>query len=144
MAPVVWKPGTPVRTNQDFHDSRRGVSEEFGVDRLRAMRCLFDNCNESFNQRFSVAELVKLFDAYRGSEWDIPPDQWTVRQIVEALRDGRAPTWSDDSTPAYDDSDIDIDVRARAEEVLETSADEDTCVLAHWVLERMGVAHKGP
>ena len=73
-----------------------------GIDQLRTAVRLFDNCNESFNQQFTVQELLTLWRAYRDCGWYIPPNVWTPRQVREALG-GKAPKWQPrDERPAYD------------------------------------------
>lgn len=73
-----------------------------GIEDLRRLVMNFNYCRESFLERFTIAELVKLHHAHQGCAWDFFPDQWTERQVREALR-GRIPTW-DPATekPTYD------------------------------------------
>ena len=59
-----------------------------GIEALRQAVNLFSNCTESFNEQFTAAELMKLYEAYTRSEWDIPPDQWTPEEIEDALTGG--------------------------------------------------------
>jgi hypothetical protein len=75
-----------------------------GIDQLRSAVRLFDNCNESFNQRFTGEELLTLWRMYRECGWDIPPDDWAPRQIEEALEHNAPPRWDDSERPLYDDS----------------------------------------
>ena len=56
-----------------------------GIEALRQAVNLFSNCTESFNERWTPAELLALFEAYARSDWDIPPDQWTEEEIADAL-----------------------------------------------------------
>jgi len=56
---------------------------------------LFDRCREGFNQRFTILQLLMLAKACKASEWDFWPDQWDERQIEEAIRYGRVPTWGE-------------------------------------------------
>lgn len=74
--------------------------EETGMQKLRAVVSYFDRCRESFNDRFTPAQLVKLHDAAMASEWDIYADQWSERQLREALR-GIAPAWTDEGEPLH-------------------------------------------
>lgn len=69
------------------------------IDGLRSMVNLFNNCNETFNQRFTIEDLVKLYKAYKASEWDIPPDQWTEFQVRAALKYGTPPEWDENENP---------------------------------------------
>jgi hypothetical protein len=61
-----------------------------GIEKLRRMVQLFDGCNEDFNYSYTVEELVRLYDAYLSSGWEIYPDEWTRAQVHEALM-GEAP-----------------------------------------------------
>lgn len=74
--------------------------ERFGIDELRGAVALFGNCNESFNQLHTAEDLVKLWRAYKASEWDFAPDVWTKRQVEEALA-GKAPEWDAGEDPLY-------------------------------------------
>lgn len=67
---------------------------------LRRLVQRFGCCREDFNDRFTVAELLLLDSAWSRSGWDIYPDQWTKRQVTEALR-GIAPTWDDNERPTH-------------------------------------------
>lgn len=40
---------------------------------------------ESFNDLFTIAQLVNLWRALHLCEWDISPDEWSPRQVNEAL-----------------------------------------------------------
>lgn len=77
----------------------REFIEKSGIDHLRLMVKNFDYCNEGFNEQFTVEELFKIHRAWQLSGWDMFPDQWTERQIQEAL-DGHVPEW-DDERPVY-------------------------------------------
>ena len=59
-----------------------------GIEQLRKAVGLFNNTNESFNDRFSAHELISIAQAYTRSEWDITPDQWTSKEVEDAI-DGR-------------------------------------------------------
>jgi hypothetical protein len=63
-----------------------------GIEELRRMLRVFNDCVEDFNMRYSFDELVKLYRAFRACGWEITPDEWTDRQVKEALR-GKVPTW---------------------------------------------------
>lgn len=69
-------------------------AESDGIDKLRHMRNLFDNCSETFNQQWSVPQLEKIYDAYHACGYDITPDEWTMDQVLAALR-GTVPTFGD-------------------------------------------------
>ena len=62
------------------------------IENLRDMVRAFDTLNESFNDRFTLPELVRIWDAWQQCGWDIYPDGWTDKQVREAIR-GIAPDW---------------------------------------------------
>jgi len=74
--------------------------DEVAIDELRHMVSNFNACNESFNQRFTLEQLVTLHRVWMACGWDIYPDTWTDRQIREALR-GIPPQWDDNEEPVY-------------------------------------------
>jgi len=69
------------------------IKKMSGVDQLRAAVRLFNNCNETFNQKFTPEELMKLWRGYKLCEWDITPDDWTHGQVRRWLMDGDLPTF---------------------------------------------------
>lgn len=73
-----------------------------GIENLRAMVALFNWCRESFLDQFSVEQLCALYRAYLASGWTILPDQWTPRQVADALR-GVVPQWDDNEQPVYNE-----------------------------------------
>ncbi len=70
-----------------------------GIEHLRAAVRMFDCNNESFNSEFTLAELLKIYAAYKLSGWDITPDEWADQQVSEALL-GIIPQWNSDG-PIY-------------------------------------------
>lgn len=74
--------------------------KECGIELLRKVVNFFNHCNETFNYRWTPEELVKLAQACWKSEWDIFPDEWTERQLYEALN-GRAPQWEIQGRPHH-------------------------------------------
>ena len=70
------------------------------IDQARRMVALFDTCRESFNTQYTLLQLSAICDAASRSSWDFFPDEWTSRQIREALR-GIAPDWKEDAKGAY-------------------------------------------
>lgn len=68
-----------------------------GPDELRRIVRNMDACTEDFNCRFSAEQLLLLGRALLASEWDIYPDEWTERQIREALG-GKPPKWREPKT----------------------------------------------
>jgi hypothetical protein len=72
-----------------------------GIETLRHAVKVLDTCNETFNQKYTAVELLKLVRIAGLSKWDIYPDHWSTRQIREALDFGTVPDWNDDGTPRY-------------------------------------------
>ena len=70
------------------------------IEILREMIAAFDQVNEEFNWRFTLPELVRIWDAWNQCGWDFYPDQWSDRQVREALR-GIAPDWNDREQPVF-------------------------------------------
>lgn len=71
---------------------------KFGIDGLRNMVKQFNYCNETFLQKYSIQELIKIGKALSKIEWDYLPDQWTEKQINDALND-RVPQWDSEGNP---------------------------------------------
>lgn len=71
------------------------------IERFRLLTRNFNGVREAFCTRFDAAQLMKLHRAWLTSEWDIPPDNWTDRQVHDALSLDRAPTWDDNEYPTY-------------------------------------------
>lgn len=72
----------------------------YDIEKMRMAINAFSYCNETFLQRYSVKELFKIHWAMMASEWDFLPDQWTDRQVREALK-GIVPCWDDEEQPEY-------------------------------------------
>lgn len=70
------------------------------IDVLRDAVTAFGWCNETFNQRFRVEDLLIIRRCWLAAEWDFFPDQWTQRQVKEALK-GIVPRWTTDEKPDY-------------------------------------------
>lgn len=70
----------------------------FGIDLLRISVNIFNNCNETFNQKFTMEELCKIVKAHLNSKWDIYPDDWSKEQIKAALENGTSPDWIETSS----------------------------------------------
>lgn len=66
------------------------------VEVLRRVVDMCDRSPESFNQRFTIAELVRLWQVSYLCEWDIDPYQWSEEQIADALGDGIIPTFDEE------------------------------------------------
>ena len=70
-----------------------------GMEQLRAMVRLFDDCRESFNDRFTVVELAAIYRAHIASGWDIYPDEWADFQVQNAIKYGTVPQWDYNDRP---------------------------------------------
>jgi hypothetical protein len=81
-------------------DNRPNTTQT-AIDAMREMVAAFDQCRESFNERFTLPELVRIWDAWNQCGWTFYPDQWADRQVREALR-GIAPNWGADERPKFD------------------------------------------
>lgn len=66
--------------------TERCDAHETGIERLRIAVSIFDRCRESFLEPFSARDLLRIYDAHMQCEWDLYPDQWTDRQVDEAVR----------------------------------------------------------
>jgi hypothetical protein len=67
------------------------------------LRLLVQNlgaCREGFLDPFTVEQLIQIGRMHLISPWDFYPDQWTARQVKEALA-GNAPHWTNDEKPHY-------------------------------------------
>jgi hypothetical protein len=56
-----------------------------GIEELRIAVRLFNNCRESFNERYTAEQLLLLYRAYARSDWDITPDEWADDELDAAL-----------------------------------------------------------
>jgi hypothetical protein len=80
--------------------------ERTGMEKLRIAVNALNYCRESFLDQFTSEELLKIHAAWTASGWDIFPDQWTARQVQEALQ-GTPPKWTDEEcTPVYSDGTV--------------------------------------
>lgn len=66
------------------------------VEVLRFVTRMCDRSPETFNQRFTIAELVRLWQVSYMCDWDIDPYQWSEEQIADALGDGIIPTFDEE------------------------------------------------
>ena len=66
------------------------------VEVLRRVVDMCDRSPESFNQRFTITELVRLWQVSYLCEWDYDPYQWSQEQIADALGDGIIPTFDEE------------------------------------------------
>lgn len=73
-----------------------------GVELLRLIVRNLDANRESVNALFTADQLIKLGLAQLHSDWDYPIENWTERQIREALQKRKPPQWSLDGQPLHD------------------------------------------
>jgi hypothetical protein len=69
------------------------------------LRILVSNLNvnsETFNDKYSIEELIQINRMLMLADWEIYPDQWSQKQIKEALQ-GIPPSWKKDGKPEYYD-----------------------------------------
>jgi hypothetical protein len=76
-----------------------------GIDQLRSAVKLFDQCRESFNASyqnpFTLDQLVKIYKVHcaqcdltiNPGAIDIYPDDWSAKQVQNALDYGAIPEW---------------------------------------------------
>lgn len=82
-----------------------------GIELVRYAVHLLDQCNESFNQRWSESQLLSIAKACQESKWDIYPDRWTERQVQECVQFGMTPQWEDkdgNPVPKYHNTSEDV------------------------------------
>lgn len=68
-----------------------------GIDILRNAVGYFNTCRESFNQRYTAEQLIKIYTAGVLGEWDVYPDQWTNQQVDAAINEGKSPKFESTS-----------------------------------------------
>ena len=72
-----------------------------GMDLLRQAVEALDGCREDFLDDFTPPQLLQIHAMWKASKWDIAPDEWTKRQIKEALA-GKPPEWDRETEkPVY-------------------------------------------
>lgn len=72
-----------------------------GIEELRLTVNVCSWMKESFNDRYSAAQLVAICIAHSKCEWDYLPDTWTTRQVKEAIK-GIVPRWDEEGEkPVY-------------------------------------------
>ena len=80
--------------------TKEELNDMTGAELLRLIVSNLNTTRESFNDQFSLEELVQIHRMFYLSDWDIYPDDWTKRQVKEALR-GVPPQWTKDEKPKY-------------------------------------------
>jgi hypothetical protein len=94
-------PGSPPPLYLNAEQRRtQGIMRSFAIDELRQMVNNFNDCNETFNQQFSLPELVMIHRCWMRSDFETPPHKWTQLQVTEALR-GIVPCWNEDESPRF-------------------------------------------
>lgn len=93
----------------------------FGIDALREAVGAFNHCSETFNQKYSAEELLKIHAVWKLIEWDFPPDEWTSYQLSNALK-GVVPSWDTNGQPKS---------KPRIEELIAESIDTGKRVVTH-------------
>ena len=68
------------------------TNDRTGAEELRLIVSNMNTTSETFNDRYTLEQLVQIGRMLLASEWDIYPDQWTDRQVREALK-GIPPQW---------------------------------------------------
>lgn len=81
------------------------------AEELRGLGRWLDSQRESFLDSFNLDELFCLWRAWKRSEWIFTPDQWSERQVAEALL-GIPPKWNDREEPIYHGSSSEEDPHA--------------------------------
>jgi len=82
----------------------RPAQQRSGANTLRIIVNNMNYCRESFNQQFTLEELVTIGRMLLTCGWDILPDAWELRQVQEALQ-GKPPRWDPESEkPIYDET----------------------------------------
>lgn len=76
--------------------------QKFAIDELRLIVRNFDDCRDSFNQNYTIDQLVQIHRMWMACDWDNYPDTWEDRQVEEALQ-GIVPRWNNQTgEPVYD------------------------------------------
>ena len=110
--------------------TKKELNDMTGAELLRLIVSNINATNESFNDEYSLEELIQIHRMFLLSEWDIYPDCWTKRQIKEALQ-GIPPQWTKNERPKYSkirsvvyDTIIETDIENRKIRDLENKIEE--------------------
>lgn len=76
------------------------MDEKTGADELRLIVQNMNVTRESFNDQYTLEELIQIYRMHLLSEWDFYPDEWTSRQVKEALK-GIPPKWNKKTEKPY-------------------------------------------
>jgi hypothetical protein len=74
-------------------------SNEYAIEYLRRMVKSFDRNNENLNMNYTLPELLNIWSAWNQCEWDMFPDQWSVKQLERAAKSATVPQFDDDERP---------------------------------------------
>jgi len=74
--------------------------ERTGPEELRLIVSNMNYNNEGFNEHYTAEQLIQIYRMQIASGWDFWPDEWTTRQVKEALA-GIVPQWNDNEEPIY-------------------------------------------
>jgi hypothetical protein len=77
--------------------------DPYAITELRSMVRLFGRCNESFNQRWTLEELTKIYEAYHACEWDILPDAWPANILAHVIEYGPGEVFGEMCAAAFAD-----------------------------------------
>lgn len=79
------------------------MKDRTGIETLRLMVKNYDGyCGDGFLSQFSLDELVLIHRLWMKSGWDISPNEWSERQMHEALYQQIIPKWnSETEEPEY-------------------------------------------
>lgn len=64
------------------------------MEMLREMVAALNECNEGFLDGKTIPQLLNIYHCWTRCGWDIYPDEWTLRQINEAMQ-GICPDWEE-------------------------------------------------
>ena len=65
------------------------------VEELRRAVRIIDMMRESFNEKYTAQELVRLMVVCWSGDWDVLPDDWTAQQCGDALAFGSVPRFEE-------------------------------------------------
>ena len=72
---------------------------EGGADELRRIVKVMGDVAEWVNDCYTIAELIRLYQAHKACEWDYYPDQWSQEQRDAAAKYGTVPKFDDNGRP---------------------------------------------
>lgn len=70
------------------------------IERIRHLANVSGDVRESLWDDLTRDQIFAIFDAWMASGWDFYPDQWTERQLQDALA-GIVPQWDNNEEPIY-------------------------------------------